>query len=290
MTLHKVTDLNPSGQDSPEQPNEPNAKSAVSTMLSLVGDLMSESALAHEQFLQARHDQAQADQYDDAAELAGKEAAEAKARVLAEKHKAGSHKQVNRKLGTLIAVILALLDVVPAYWTAQAFGLDQVSTVVLAALLCAALGGAMWLLDLFVDKGRRVAARVLGCALGAGFVGIFVLRLDYLMVIGGSGILAAGIQALALTGLSAALVAVGFVLLSHRIPKEVANAQDTARRVGRNSDQHVAAELHNKAAMSRAALTDTVVTWVLAHEQTHIGPEELLGATDDAIAILLRRH
>jgi len=285
MTLHRVSEQDQSGQP----PQEGVSESPVSVVLSAISDLLSESALAHEQFLQARHDQATAEQFDAGAERSGKEAAETKARAVAERHKAGSYRQVNRAVGTALAIALAFLDALPAYWSAQAFGLDQVSTLILAVLLCAALGGAMWLLDLFVDKRRKVAARILGCALGAGFVGMFVLRLNYLTVTAGSAVGSAAIQALALTGLSAALVAVGFVLLSHRVPKAVASAELVARRADRLHDRHMADELHAKAAMSRAAFTDTVLTWVLAHGRANVGYEQSLRAINGAIDVLLGR-
>lgn len=285
MTLHRVTEQDQSGQ----APQAGIEESPVSAVLSAIRDLLAESALAHEQFLHARHDQAAAKQFDAGAERSGKEVAETKARAVAERHKAGSHRQVNRAVGTTLAIVLAALDALPAYWSAQAFGLDQVSTLILAVLLCAALGGAMWLLDLFIDKKRKFAAWILGCALASGFVGMFVLRLNYLMVTAGSNLGSAAIQALALTGLSAALVAVGFVLLSHRVPKAVASAETMARRADRRHDKHMADELHAQAAMSRAALTDTVLTWVLAHGRANVGYEQLLGAVNEAIDVLLGR-
>jgi hypothetical protein len=286
MTLHTVTD--------PDQPGQPPSthinETPVSCVLKIVGKLLADSALAREQFQEARHDQARADQFDAGAEQASRAAADAQARAIAERHKASPHKRVNRHLGTGLAICLAILDALPAYWSAEAFGFDRASTVVLTVLLCSALGGAMWLLDLFVDKQRRLATRILGCALGAGFVGMFVLRLDYLQVSGGSGIGSAAIQALALTSISAALVGVGFVLLSHRLPIAVASAESTARKAARLHDKQVVADLHAKAAMSRAALADTIVTWVLAHEPAGIGHEQLLRATNEAIGVLLTQQ
>lgn len=286
MTLHTVADQDQSGQP----PSAHIGESPVSSVLAIIGKLLSESALAREQFQEARHDQARADQFDAGAEQASRDAAEAQARAIAERHKASPHKRVNRLLGTGLAICLAVLDTLPAYWSAEAFGLNRASTLMLTALLCAALGGAMWLLDLFVDKHRRLASRILGCALGAGFVGMFVLRLEYLQVSSGSDIRSSAIQALALTSISAALVAVGFVLLSHRLPAPVASAEGTARKAARLHDRRAAADLRALATMSRAALADTVVTWVLAHEPTGIGHEQLLRATNEAIAILLSQR
>ena len=125
--------------------------------------------------------------------------------------------------------------------------------------------------------------------LGVGFVALFVLRLDYLQVAAGEGFLPAAMQAFALTALSAVLVALGFVLLSHRMSKEVASAERLARQAGRPGKKAAAEAARTKAARSRAALEDTVVTQVLSHEPSSMGHEQLLQAVNDAITILLRR-
>jgi len=294
VSIDRVTQTNHSGQlpgiqaaKAPAAPASSADDPAVSAMMSLIGELLTDSELAREQFHEARHDRARAEHFDEAAAKSAKEGREAQARAVAERHKASPHKQVNRRLGTVLAIVLAVLDALPAYWSAEAFGLNQVSTVFIAVLLCAALGGAMWLLDLFVDKRRRTAAAVLGCALAAGFVGMFALRLDYLMVTNGSDVWSASIQALALTGLSASLVAVGFVLLSHRVPKAVASAESAAQQSRRRHDQTLGDDLRAKAAMSQAALADTVIAWALAHESAGIGHHQLIRATNGALAVLL---
>ena len=183
MTLHTLT-----GSDEPVEPSgiQP-GQSTQSCAIQAVGTLLSESPLAHEQFREARHDKAEADRLEAEAAQAGQRSAAAEARAAAERRKANPHERINRRLGTVVAAALALLDALPAYWSAQAFGLDQTSTVILTVLLCAALGGAMWLLDLFSRQGRRSALRILEGILGAGFVTMFALRLQYLQVTGGKG-------------------------------------------------------------------------------------------------------
>jgi len=283
MSLHSVSDPGQSGQP----PKTGNGESAVSAMLSAIGDLLAESELAREQFQEARHDQARAAQFDLGAATAARQVADARARAVAERHKAGPHKRVNRHVGTALAAGLAALDAVPAYWSAEAFGLGQTATLFIAALLCAALAGAMWLLDLFVDRRRRLAVRGLGIALGVGFAGMFALRTNYLMVTQGSGTWSAAIQALALTGLSASLVAVGFVLLSHRVPRAAAEADSAARQAQRLHDRRAGADLRASAAMSRAAFADTVLGWVLGRGPSGLGHEQLIRAANEAITVLL---
>lgn len=285
MTLHTVT-----GPDEPvDPPGAQPGQSSLSYAIHAIGTLFSSSPLAHEQFQEARHDQAEADRLDTEAAEAGRRSADAEARAGAERRKANPHERINRRLGTALAVTLAVLDALPAYWSAEAFGLSQTSTLILTVLLCAALGGGMWLLDLFSRQHRHSALRILEGALGAGFLGMFVLRFDYLQVTGGETLLSAAIEALALSAVSAALVAVGFIVLSHRTPKAVADAERLARETAGSGAGEAAAVARARAARSRAALEDTVVTWALSHEQADIGHEEFLEAIGQAIGILLSR-
>jgi hypothetical protein len=263
--------------------------SALSRATESIGTLLTETPLAREQFQEARHDQAEADRLAAEAVEADRRSADAQARAVAERHKAGPHQRINRRLGTSLAVGLACLDALPAYWSAEAFGLGQDSTLVLTVLLCAALGGAMWLLDLFSSRGHRAALRMLAAALGSGFVILFTLRFEYLQVTGGGPAWASALEAFALTAVSAALLAVGFVLLSHRTPKPVANAERLARAAANSGAAQAAAAARAKAAMSRAAFEDTVVTWALSHQPAGIGHEQFLQAITQATGTLLSR-
>ena len=186
---------------------------------------------------------------------------------------ARQHYRLNYRFGTALAVALALLDALPVYWSAQAFGLSQTSTIILTILLCAALGGAMWLLDLFHREDRRSALRILEGVLSAGFVAMFVLRLDYLHVTGGAGIWSAALEALALTAISAALVAVGFVVLSRRAPKALASAERPPRQAAAP-----------KTASALAAFEDTAVTWPGSHQSAGTGHEPSPRAVGQAVA------
>src|SRR6516225_12114345 len=135
MTLHTVMGPGESG----EHPAARAGESALSYAIRAIGGLFAVSKLAHEQCQEARYDQAEAERLAVVAEEAAQRAAAAGARAVAERHKASPHKRINRELGAAAAAGLALLDALPAYWTAQAFGLDQFSTLVLTGLLCVAL-------------------------------------------------------------------------------------------------------------------------------------------------------
>jgi hypothetical protein len=285
MTLHTVT-----GPDDPgDRPTDQPGQSPLSYAIRAIGTLLSESPLANEQFREARHDQAEADRLENEAAELSQRRTDAEARAAAERRKSYPRERMSRRLGTSLGAAFAALDALPAYWSAEAFGLSQVSTLILTVLLCAALGGAMWLLDLFSRQHRRSALHILEGTLVAGFVGMFVLRLNYLQVTGGGDFLSSAIEALALTAVSAALVAVGFVVLSHRAPKAVAAAERVARETASSDVAEAAAAARTKAARSRAALEDTVVTWAISHQPTDVSHEQFLRAAGQAIKILLTR-
>jgi hypothetical protein len=139
----------------------------------------------------------------------------------------GSEHELSPVFAGVIAVMLALVDAVPSYFGAQAFGLDQAATVIITALLMAALGAAMWLLALFSARGRRRARLSVEIVVGIGLVVMMVLRAQFLAATSGGSPASALLQALALTSMSGGLVAVGYIVLEHRKPKVVATAERT---------------------------------------------------------------
>lgn len=285
MPLQRVPDSDGSVEPSENQP----IQSARSYAIQFIGTLLSESPLAHDQFREARHDQSVADQLAAEADQASQQRTDAETRAAAERRKANPDERINRPLGTTLAITLALLDALPAYWTAEAFGLSQTSTIIVTVLLCAALGGGMWLLELFSRQHRRSALRILGAALAAGFLAMFGLRQNYLEVTGGQGFMSSALESLALTAMSAALVCVGFVILSHRTTKAVTSAEQVARETARSGAAKAAASARAKAVMSRAAFKDTVVTAGVSREHLGISHEQFLEAIGDAIDSVLSR-
>lgn len=266
----------------PRPPDE-----AAAAALRMIGDALDASQLAGEQFQSARHDAAQASQADARAQAAREQSVQAQARVAAEQLKAGPHQRIPRSAGTALAVLLAALDAVPAYWSSQAFGLDQISTLIVTVLLCSALAGAMFLMELFSSQGRRRALRILQASLAGGLLALFVLRLDYLQVTGAVSLWLAAIQALALTALSAVLVATGYVLLAHRVPRTLAAARRAARQADPGPAAAAAQAARAQASDSRNALGHTVITWALARPHDTIPHDQLIPALTRAIDTLL---
>lgn len=268
-------------------PQGPAGDRVAGYALRMVGLVVEESALNREQFQAAQHDAVQARRLAEQARLARQGAGHAQARAAAEELKANPHHRVPRLAGSVLAAGLAVLDAVPAYWSAQAFGLDQTSTLIITGLLCAALGGAMWLMDLFTSHQRRRALRVLQGCLAGGLAALFALRLDYLLVTAGAGFWLAAIQAAALTALSGVLVATGYVLLAHRAPKPLATAQRAARHATPDAAAQAAQSAVAQASMSRAALEHTIIAWALTHSHDGISHDQLLPALRQALATLL---
>lgn len=221
------------GPDEPVEPSgSPPSQSPSSHAAPAIGRLGSGSPPSHQQFRAARHHQAEADRIDAEAAQVGPRNAVTGERAAAEHGKANPHKRINRRFGTVLAVALALLDALPAYWSTRALGLDQTSALIVTVLLCAAFGGTMWLLDPFSGQGRRSALRIFGGTLAAGFTTVLILRLQYLQVTGVAGFSPGAIEALALTAISAALVTVG--LLSARAGRRP-DPRSTATAVRRAS-------------------------------------------------------
>jgi uncharacterized membrane-anchored protein len=268
-------------------PQGPAGDRVAGYALRVVGLVVDESALGREQLAAAQHDAVRARQLAEQARLARQGAGHAQARAAAEELRADAHRRIPRRAGTMLAAGLAVLDAVPAYWSAQAFGLDQTSTLIITVLLCAALGGAMWLMDLFTSQRRRRALRVLQGCLAGGLAALFALRLDYLLITGAAGLWLAVIQALALTGLSGVLVATGYVLLAHRMPKPLAVAQRAARHAAPEAAAEAAQAAQVEAGASRAALEHTIIAWALTHTHDGISHDQLLPALRQALAALL---
>jgi hypothetical protein len=260
---------------------------AVACALELTGRVVKETPLADEQFRTAGWDAKRARQLDERAQADQKQSGQAQARAATEELQNDSRHKFPRAVGTTLAVVLAVLDAVPAYWGAQAFGLDQDSTLMVTVLLCAALGGAMWLLDLY--SSRRRPRRILQACLTAGLIALFALRLDYLLVAGADGFWLAAIQAVALTAISGGLIVLGYVLLANRVPKPLAAARRAARQAAATAtaSTQAAQAAHSQAGISRAALGGTLIGWILIHPQQDVSHDRLVPALDQALDTLL---
>ena len=140
--------------------------------------------------------------------------------------------------GTAIALGLALIDAVPAFLAAQAFGLDLWTTIGISAVLLAALAAAMWVVAHHRAGWRRWA--VVG-ALAAGLVALGVLRWWYLVVTAGDPT-SALFEAVGLTVFTGLLVWFGVIVLGLTRPRHVSAAERRARSLRRRARRAAADE------------------------------------------------
>jgi hypothetical protein len=140
--------------------------------------------------------------------------------------------------GTAIAGALAAVDAVPAYLAAQAFGLDQWTTIGISVVLVAALAAAMWVVAHHPAGWRRW---VVAGALATGLLAIGALRWWYLVVTTGDQT-AAVLEAAGLTIFTALLVWFGVVVLGLTRARHVSAAERRARSLRRRAQRATAGE------------------------------------------------
>jgi hypothetical protein len=142
------------------------------------------------------------------------------------------------RTGTTLALLLAIVDAVPAFLAAQAFGADQPTTIGITAVLVAALAAAMWAINHYHAGLRRL---VIVTALGAGLTAIGALRWWYLFVTAGDET-AAVLEAIGLTIFTTLLVWLGVVVLSFTKERHVSRAERYARALRRREEMTAARE------------------------------------------------
>jgi hypothetical protein len=140
--------------------------------------------------------------------------------------------------GTTMALSLAAVDAVPAFLAAQAFGLDQPTTVGITVVLVAGLACAMWATAHYHSGWRRW---LVATALGAGLVTIGLLRWWYLLVTAGDEA-SAVLEAVGLTIFTTLLVWLGVVVLSLTKARHVSQAERRAHALRRRAERAAAME------------------------------------------------
>jgi hypothetical protein len=156
-------------------------------------------------------------------------AAEVDAGRLARASDEDQRRVLDFRTGTALALMLAVVDAVPAFLAAQAFGADQATTIGITAVLVAALAAAMWAINHYHAGWRRL---VIVTALGAGLTAIGALRWWYLFVTAGDET-AAVLEAIGLTIFTSLLVWLGVVVLGFTKERHVSQAERHARTLRR---------------------------------------------------------
>ena len=134
-------------------------------------------------------------------------------------------------LGGAIVLALVMLDVIPLYWPAQAFGLNAAGSWVVTMILLAASVGAMVGLEAARHDARRYTALV--AVTLAAYAGLVALRTSFLVTVAGEAVGAALLQAIVLSAISAGLVFFGSAVLGRTRPPQLSRALAAARRARR---------------------------------------------------------
>jgi hypothetical protein len=137
-------------------------------------------------------------------------------------------------LGTVAIVGLTTLDVIPLNWAAQAFGLNAAASWVVTMILLVASVGAMVGLEVTRHERRRRTALV--AILLTAYAGLVSLRTSFLVTVDGESFLAALLQALVLSAVSAALVVLGSAVMSRTWSLRLSRARAQVRRANRESE------------------------------------------------------
>lgn len=178
------------------------------------------------------------------------------ARVEAERRARASDEEGRRRLafttGVTVAVLLAAADAIPAYLAAEAFGLDQPTTIGISIVLVGGLATAMWG---FVHQTSRWGRGLLASALGAGLVAIGALRWWFLIVTAGD-VTSALLEAAGLTTFTTLMIWCGVVVLGVTKARDVSIADDRARSLRRQAEQAAAqhADLRRRFDIARREL------------------------------------
>jgi len=164
---------------------------------------------------------------------AGAAEAELEAGKLARTHDEHRQHRLGFRFGVALAAFFVALDTLPANLAAQAFGLDQLPTWGITAVIVGALGAGMWA----VTHYRTGAGRVVTVgALAVGLVAIGALRYWFLWVTAGDP-LSAVLEAVALTVFTTMMVWLGILVLSFTRSRQVSAAERRARGLRRRAER-----------------------------------------------------
>ena len=163
--------------------------------------------------------------------------------------------------GSVLVILLVVLDAVPLNWAAQAFGLDSGGTSLVTLILAVASIGAMLGFELTSRHPRRRA--LLAAVVGIAYLALLMLRTQFLTTVAGESFPVALLQSAMLTAISAGLVLCGSAVLArtrslsfvpvarHRAPRPADSGRRPCR-AERGHEQPAAA--HRRAPSDAAAL------------------------------------
>jgi hypothetical protein len=148
------------------------------------------------------------------------------------------HHRLSFGAGVLIASLLILLDTLPANLAAQTFGLSELPTWGITAVIVGALGAGMWAITHFKTGLRRNLTLT---ALVVGLLAIGALRFWFLFVTAGDW-LSSVLEAVALTVFTTMIVFLGVLVLGFTKSRHVSAAERVAYKLRRQAERKATEE------------------------------------------------
>lgn len=166
-------------------------------------------------------------------------------------------------IGLTLVVALVVLDAVPLYWAAQAFGLDPGGTWLVTCILVVASVGAMVGFELTSGHSRRRG--LLAVVVGVAYLALLGLRTQFLTTVVGESTPVALLQSAMLTAISAGLVLCGSVVLARTRSFTLSHSVGIVRRARLAAAAARMAEEHAGQKLQRhiGALWQMLLPWAL---------------------------
>jgi hypothetical protein len=164
---------------------------------------------------------------------AGAAEAELEAGRLSRMHDEQRQHRLGFRFGVALAAFFVILDTLPANLAAQAFGLDQLPTWGITAVIVGALAAGMWAVTHY--RGGTARAVTIG-AVALGLLAIGALRYWFLWVTAGDPV-SSVLEAVALTVFTTMMVWLGILVLSFTKSRQVSAAERHARRLRVRADR-----------------------------------------------------
>ena len=141
----------------------------------------------------------------------------------------------DRRFGSLpwafaIAIVVSIVDVLPAYWAAQALGNGVADTWLVTGILVAGLTGVAWMMSHYRNKRKPRAIPRRAFLHRRLDPGRDVLRVRYVLAVNDATVFDAALQGVVLAGISGVLVWVGYMKLVDAEPYAAWKRRRAAQR------------------------------------------------------------
>lgn len=175
----------------------------------------------------------------------------------------GGHRVLGFGLGTLLVVLLVVLDAIPLNWSAQAFGLDAGGTWLVTLILVIASVGAMLGFELTRTHPRRRG--LLAAVVTLGYVALLGLRTQFLVTVAGESLVVALLQSAMLTAISAGLVLCGSAVMGRTRSLSLSRSRAAGRRAQQAATEARAAQTKAATSLQRhiGGLWQLQLPWAL---------------------------